>query len=101
MEEGIYFMFIMEDSVIFKNVLGEEKVIKYFLSERNFDNFSVYGFRLEKLSIENKIEEASEVLDFTEDEIFAKDVFFKIRDGIVTPITLVDVLDNFLTLYEE
>ena len=83
---------------------NKEEIIEYYLlnSEGHYENINnntknkikMYGIEIVKKS--NMKEESSFISDLTVNKSFAEEIIKTIKDNVVTPIHLYDVLENFL-----
>ena len=76
---------------------NKEKIIKYSLIKEKFKKKFIYGVLIEKINSNKVIEEAEEVLGVSDNIEIIKKLFFEIRNFSVTPITLLNVVDNFIS----
>ena len=94
-------MFLLEDFIYFENNIGDKNTIKYLLSQNECYGTTVYGFRLEMLNLEQNVEDFEEISNVTDNLDFAKIIFKSLKDYSVTPMSLINVLDDFITLNED
>lgn len=90
-------MLLENKQITFKN-FNDNITIKYYLIQNKFNDLTTYGIKLEKIN-NNVVEDIEEVLSFTDDFNFAKNVFEKIVSNTVTPVTLINILDDLISEY--
>lgn len=93
-------MFLLEDYINFIDDFGNKSTIKYLLLKNQIYGNTVYGIRLEKLDSEKNIEDFEEVINITDNFDFAKTIFDSLKNYLVTPTSLINILDDFITLNE-
>lgn len=76
-----------------------EKTLKYSLIESNFHKNFIYGISIEKINYNNTLEEFEQVLEITDNLELIKLLFSKIKNYLVTPVTLVNIVDDFISEY--
>ena len=77
---------------------NKEETLEYYIlnnsDEINKNKMGIYGIQIIKKNATS--EEMSFVSDLTVNKSFAEEIIKKIKDNVVTPIHLYDVLENFL-----
>jgi len=77
---------------------NKEEQLEYYMlnnnDEINENKIGIYGIEIIKKSANT--EEKSFVSDLTINKEFAEEILKKIKDNMVTPMHLYDVLENFL-----
>lgn len=80
---------------------NKEETLEYYIlnnsdevNETNENKIGIYGIEIIKKN--ETSEEKSFISDLTVNKEFAEEIIKKIKDNIVTPIHLYDVLENFL-----
>ena len=77
---------------------NKEETLEYYIlnnsDDINKNKMGIYGIQIIKKNATS--EEMSFVSDLTVNKSFAEEIIKKIKDNVVTPIHLYDVLENFL-----
>ena len=77
---------------------NKEETLEYYIlnnsDEVNENKIGIYGIEIVKRN--NTSEEKSFVSDLKVNKAFAEEIMKKMKDNVVTPVHLYDVLENFL-----
>lgn len=77
---------------------NKEEILEYYMLNNNDEitenKIGIYGIEIIKKN--DTSEEKSFVSDLTVNREYAQEILKKIKDNIVTPVHLYDVLENFL-----
>lgn len=74
-----------------------KKILKYYLIKEMVEKKFIYGVLVEKINSNNIVEDFEEALGVTDNLELIKNLFLKIKKFSVTPITLLSVIDNFIS----
>jgi len=77
---------------------NNEETLEYYMlnnnDESNEKKIGIYGIEIVKKN--KKSEEKSFIQDLTVNKEFAEEILQKVKDNMVTPVHLYDVIENFL-----